>query len=789
MRKVDPEIKLNAHETLPSSISYEKLQGEVRTFQEKYLVLFNNSTSGIAYHKILYDSNKKPINYIITDVNPQYETILNIKKEDVINKIATKVYNVSEPPYINIYSKVAETQKSHLFETYFQPMNKYFKISVISSRKGEFITVFNDISERKRSDLKLKESEDSFRESEIRFRSLVEATSDWIWEIDKNGRYTYSSPKIKDLLGYDPQEIIGKSPFDFMAISQFETLRETYLNLFKSKRQYSSLINKCRHKNGTIISLETSGVPIFNENGVFEGYRGIDRDITERIKANQRIKRSEEEYRELVNDANSIILKWDINGKISFINEFGEILFGYSKSQLVGKHVIGTIVPKTETTGRDLERLMKEICKNPEKYKNNINENITRYGRKLWILWTNKAIKDDQGNLTGILSVGNDMTDRRRAAQEIKESEEKFRTITEQNFIGIAILQDYKLNYVNQQFSETLGYSPKELIKWKSKKLFDLVHPEDRDSFFISIANRDRNEGGIPLKLQFRILTKTGSIIWLEIFSKSITYKGRQADLISTMDITGKKEAERIVLEENRKLIALNKMRKDIITRVSHELKTPLTSIYGASQLLLKHLNLSIDDEVLNFIEIFHRGALRLKKLVENLTDASRIEYGKLELNIKQFDLITIIKECIDEMSYLIDNRKLILNSELPNKLLVNVDKIRLQQVITNILSNAIKNTPMNGNINVSLVNNLEYTDIQIRDSGVGLTEKEKELLFEKFGKIERYGMDLGVDIEGSGLGLYIAKEIVDLHGGQILVESEGRNKGALFTIRLNKNI
>jgi two-component system CheB/CheR fusion protein len=91
----------------------------------------------------------------------------------------------------------------------------------------------------------------------------------------------------------------------------------------------------------------------------------------------------------------------------------------------------------------------------------------------------------------------------------------------------------------------------------------------------------------------------------------------------------------------------------------------------------------------------------------------------------------------------------------------------------------------MNGKIYVNLVHNNKFTDIQIRDTGVGLTEKEKELLFEKFGKIERYGMDLGVDIEGSGLGLYISKEIVELHGGQILVESEGRNKGTIFTVRL----
>jgi len=226
-------------------------------------------------------------------------------------------------------------------------------------------------------------------------------------------------------------------------------------------------------------------------------------------------------------------------------------------------------------------------------------------------------------------------------------------------------------------------------------------------------------------------------------------------------------------------------MRKDIITRVSHELKTPLTSIYGASQILLNHLNLKIDDEALKLINILHSGALRLKKLIENLIDGSRIEYGKLELNIQTLDLVKIIKECINEMSYLISNRKLMVKLDLPNKLDVNIDKIRLQQVITNLLSNAIKNTQMNGKIFVNLVHNDEYTDLIIRDTGIGITKKEKGLLFEKFGKIERYGMDLGVDIEGSGLGLYISKEIVELHDGKLLVKSDGRNKGSQFTIRL----
>ena len=127
------------------------------------------------------------------------------------------------------------------------------------------------------------------------------------------------------------------------------------------------------------------------------------------------------------------------------------------------------------------------------------------------------------------------------------------------------------------------------------------------------------------------------------------------------------------------------------------------------------------------------------------------------------------------------------LKLDLPNETTINIDKLRFRQVLSNIISNAIKNTPKNGEIIISLIEKPESIDIKIEDTGIGFTEKEKEKLFEKFGKIERYGMDLGVDIEGSGLGLYISKEIIELHGGQIYVESEGRNKGSTITIRLYK--
>jgi PAS domain S-box-containing protein len=617
--------------------------------EEKFRVLFNNSTSGIAYHRIVYDKDQNAINYLLTDVNNQYEEILSINKQDIINKTATEAYNVEKAPYLDLYSNVAATQESFSFESYFAPMNKYFKISVISSKKGEFITIFNDITDRIRSELKLKESEE-------KYRNLFEDTPFAIALLDFNGKFLECNSYVEKIFGYKKHELIGKR------YNEVKLVPEKFL--------------------------------------------------------------------------------------INIANGFNKIAEGQ--------------IPEP----REIQLFKKD-------------------GTLIWVLLHASFIK--LRNIDLIQVIVEDITERKRSEQIIVESEEKFRTITEQSFIGIAILQDFQFKYVNQQFSDTLGYRSEEILNWKPKEFFKLIHPVDREMVLNLAEEKFHRTNGILANLQFRIFKKTNEVIWLEIVSKTISYKGKLADLVATLNITENREAERIVLEENKKLLELNKMRKDIITRVSHELKTPLTSIYGASQILIKHLREKLDDDALNFVEISHRGAIRLKKLVENLIDASRIETGKLVLKLSIQNISNLVRECVDEMKYLTFNRKQILNLKLPDEIYFYADKIRLQQVITNILSNAIKNTPKNGTINVTLTENTKHIDIKIKDSGIGLTEKEKDFLFEKFGKIERYGMDLGVDIEGSGLGLYISKEIIESHGGQILVESKGRHKGAIFTIRLFK--
>ncbi len=133
------------------------------------------------------------------------------------------------------------------------------------------------------------------------------------------------------------------------------------------------------------------------------------------------MQKSERKYRELVENANSIILRWTRDGRITFLNEFGQRFFGYSAEEIIGRHVMGTIVPATESDGRNLHRLMDQILADPAAFEQNINENIRSNGERVWISWTNRIVRDAQGQVSEILSIGTDITERKRAEEVIRE--------------------------------------------------------------------------------------------------------------------------------------------------------------------------------------------------------------------------------------------------------------------------------------------------------------------------------------------------------------------------------
>jgi len=385
------------------------------------------------------------------------------------------------------------------------------------------------------------------------------------------------------------------------------------------------------------------------------------------------------------------------------------------------------------------------------------------------------------------VAVFDNITERKVFEEKLIESEEKFRTIAEQSVMGILIIQDGIVKYANESASEINEYSIQEMMNWSPSDLINLIHPDERDVAYERLKNISLGNKEIQPNYLYKMVTKSKKLKWINIYSRSIHYQNKDALLTTIIDVTEKVEAESLIVDELNKLKELDQIKNDLIRRISHEIKTPLISIYTTTNLLLNVYKEEFSNKILDFIMMINDGGERLKELVDNMLDVYDIESKRIKLNLKTHNLVDILEKSISALHPQIVKRQHKVEVSFPSEVSLEVDYDRIKQVFLNLLINALKYTPPGGKIFVQLQELNSHIDITIRDTGVGFMELEKEKLFLKFGKIERYGKGMNIDTEGPGFGLYIAKELTRLHNGEIILKSEGRNKGSTFIVRLYK--
>lgn len=292
--------------------------------------------------------------------------------------------------------------------------------------------------------------------SEERFKSMIETTSDWIWEVDARGRYTYCSPKVADILGYTPAELIGTTPFDIMLPSEVERIMPLFQDIVQQKKSIVNLENSNRHRDGHTVVLETCGVPILDQEQNLLGFRGIDRDITDRKKAEAELasyrnsleervqKRTEalqHESRErrliaeklqaehaflqrVLDTAHVIILYLDQTGEVVLINQRGCEILGYSLAEIIGQNWFQNFLPQPAGVAVVYPIFQEIIAGHVEQYTYFENPVLTRQGTERLIAWHNTYLKSSQGKILGTLSSGEDITERKRHEQELNTAKE-----------------------------------------------------------------------------------------------------------------------------------------------------------------------------------------------------------------------------------------------------------------------------------------------------------------------------------------------------------------------------
>ncbi len=624
--------------------------------------------------------------------------------------------------------------------------------------------------------------EESRQRSQQRFQNLVETTSDWVWEVNEKAIYTYVSPKIRDLLGYEPEEVVGKTPFDLMPVVEAERIANTFSAVFTAQQPISGLENTNLHKDGHKVILETSGVPIFDADGNFRGYRGIDRDITERKQAEEALRISENRLRAIIDAEPECVKLVAPDGTLLEINPAGRAMIEADNSEaVIGKSVYDLVAPEYKQA---YQALNDSVCQG-NKGKLEV-EFIGCKGKRIWMETHAVPLRDEADGSLIQLAIARDVTERKQTEQALKESEEKFRNLVEytNDWVWASNL-DGLFTYVNPKVRDILGYEPQEII---GKTVYELMSVDEADRF-AEVLQPFISQGEPFTNLEKTLINKNGHRVILESSGSPVC--DRQGILQGyrgiTRDITERKQAEFEILKALEKEKELSELKSSFVSMTSHEFRTPMSTILSSSE-LLEHYHQKFTEE--KRIAHLHRIQSAIHQMTQLLNDVLTI--GKAEAKQLKFqpELLDLEKFCRifrQEMQLSIGNSHQIIftkQGEIPP---TYMDEKLLRHIFSNLLSNAVKYSPQGSTIywkleieSVGAATPVEYRAIfQVQDQGIGIPETDQKRLFDSFFRGTNVGM-----IPGTGLGLAILKNCVDLHGGEISISSQ-LGIGTTFTVIL----
>lgn len=617
------------------------------------------------------------------------------------------------------------------------------------------------VLEKKRLKDEQLNTQQALRESEAKWRSLVENAPDVILTIDRQGTVLFINRTFTKSI--KPEQTIGTTIYKYIDAVHHEKIRNTIEHVFTTG-QHGKYEATGTRPNGDIVWYSTHVGPIKQDDKVV-ALTLITSDITDRKQAEEKLRLNEEHYRSLAEASHDMIFIINPDGSIQYANTFASEQFGFDPKEMIGKKQENLFPPAIAARQKqNLHRVFETSEPVYVEAKSVFPTHEMHLGT--WLV----PLRNHQGKVTAILGSSRDISERVRAEEALRESESKFRTVAQTSVAAIIIYQEEKFVYVNPAGEKITGYTITELLKMR---FWDVVHPDFSDKVKERGLARQRGEP-VPPRYEFKIITKSGEERWLDFGAGTIQFEGKPAALGVAFDITERKKVEEklnVSYQQLRKLMArINVIREEESARIAREIHDELGQILTGIK-----MDLSFLEDSLSGTEQNAQCQKLLDKItsVTNLTDSAIQAMRKITTELRPAILDSLgLSSAIEWQAEEFQHRTGIKCEYIPPDEQINLDRNSstavfriLQESLTNITRHAKANK-----INIDLAIEENNLLLEIKDNGRGISDSDMK-------KVNSFGI----------LGM---KERVWLLDGTFEIKGTP-NRGTTITVKipLTKNI
>jgi PAS domain S-box-containing protein len=613
--------------------------------------------------------------------------------------------------------------------------------------------------------------ETALRDSEEQHRLIVQSVQEHaIFLIGLDGLIATWNPGAARVLGYEQSEAVGQrfailfAPEDRAAgMPEKELAGALEFGRAGDDRWHV-------RKDATRLWGSGSTTLLRNADGSPRGFVKILRDDTERKRNEEAMRGSEERNAAIIANAAVGLAELSLDGRLMRVNDALCGVLGRTAEGLIGRNVLELTHPEDVPMTRDALRKVVTTDKNVSIDKRQLRPD----GSIVHVNVSFSPLGDENNRPYAVLAVTVDLTARRKAEENVRAGEHLYRTLAANLPNGAVFVVDRDLRYrlaegqaLTRAGLTTRDLEGKTLAEARGAEAAARYEPHYRAAFAGEPFRVEHTENGIDFITHgVPLRDDTGTVY---------------AALAVSYDITERMEVERVLQEAKELAEAANHMKDEFLATLSHELRTPLSAVLIWSK-LLRDAGVT-SPNLAEGLEAIERSAEAQKQLIDDLLDSSRITSGKLRLEMQATDLVPLVREAVEAIVPTADARELILETDFGDNIgVVTADPDRIRQIVWNLLTNAVKFTPRGGRIDVGLWRRDGGITIRVADTGRGIDPAFLPHMFERFRQADPA---MTRTSGGLGLGLSIVKQLVELHGGTIMAESNGAGQGAVFTVRL----